>query len=59
MLTIAFHEFGHAFAAKLTGGKVESIELNPNEGGVTRMRGGKGAITVRQRRLRPFQTILC
>ncbi|KAI5364249.1 hypothetical protein Slin15195_G099070 [Septoria linicola] len=46
MLTIAFHEFGHAFAAKLTGGKVESISLDPNEGGVTHMRGGKQAITL-------------
>jgi len=46
MLTIAFHEFGHAFAAILTGGKVESISLDPNEGGVTHMRGGKQAITL-------------
>ncbi|SMR48849.1 unnamed protein product [Zymoseptoria tritici ST99CH_1E4] len=46
MLTIAFHEFGHALAAVLTGGKVESIELNPNEGGVTHMRGGKQFFTL-------------
>lgn len=46
MLVIAFHEFGHAFACKLTGGKVESISLDPREGGVTHMRGGKGAITL-------------
>lgn len=46
MLTIAFHEFGHAIAAKLTGGKVESISLDPHEGGVTHMRGGKQAITL-------------
>lgn len=44
MLTIAFHEFGHAFAAKLTGGKVESISLDPKEGGETRSRGGSRAI---------------
>jgi hypothetical protein len=47
MLTIAFHEFGHALAAVLTGGKVESISLDPNEGGVTNMRGGKQFFTVR------------
>ncbi|KAG6358939.1 hypothetical protein INS49_012459 [Diaporthe citri] len=46
MLVIAFHEFGHAFACKLTGGKVESISLDPREGGVTHMRGGKGAVTL-------------
>ncbi|KAG6001165.1 hypothetical protein E4U21_004664 [Claviceps maximensis] len=46
MLVIAFHEFGHAIAAVLTGGKVESINLDPNEGGVTRMRGGISAITL-------------
>lgn len=46
MLVIAFHEFGHAFACKLTGGKVESISLDPREGGVTHMRGGKGGVTL-------------
>ena len=46
MLVIAFHEFSHAFASVLTGGKVESISLEPREGGVTHMRGGIGAITL-------------
>lgn len=46
MLVIAFHEFGHAFACKLTGGKVESISLDPHEGGVTHMRGGRSGITL-------------
>lgn len=46
MLTIAFHEFGHAMAALLTGGRVESISLDPREGGVTHMRGGISAITL-------------
>ena len=46
MLVIAFHEFGHAIMAVLTGGKVESISLDPNEGGVTHMRGGKQAFTL-------------
>jgi len=46
MLVIAFHEFGHAITAVITGGKVESISLDPNEGGVTHMRGGKQAFTL-------------
>ncbi|KAF2674007.1 hypothetical protein BT63DRAFT_419327 [Microthyrium microscopicum] len=46
MLVIAFHEFGHAITTLLTGGRVESISLDPNEGGVTHMRGGISAITL-------------
>ncbi|KAI0877754.1 peptidase M50B-like-domain-containing protein [Hypoxylon argillaceum] len=46
MLVIAFHEFGHALAAVLTGGRVKSISLDPHEGGVTHMVGGKSAITL-------------
>lgn len=46
MLVIAFHEFGHAITAVCTGGKVEEISLDPHEGGVTHMRGGKSAITL-------------
>lgn len=46
MLVIAFHEFGHALAAVLTGGRVQSISLDPHEGGVTHMLGGKSAITL-------------
>ncbi|CAK7227181.1 hypothetical protein SCUCBS95973_006456 [Sporothrix curviconia] len=46
MLVIAFHEFGHAIMAVCTGGKVISITLDPNEGGVTQMKGGKAAITL-------------
>ncbi|TGJ81713.1 hypothetical protein E0Z10_g7048 [Xylaria hypoxylon] len=46
MLVIAFHEFSHAFAAVLTGGRVKSISLDPHEGGVTHMVGGKSAITL-------------
>lgn len=33
MLVIAFHEFGHAIMAVCTGGRVESISLDPHEGG--------------------------
>ncbi|TDZ28329.1 hypothetical protein C8035_v011929 [Colletotrichum spinosum] len=46
MLTISYHEFGHAFAAVCTGGRVVSITLDPNEGGCTLMKGGKQAITL-------------
>jgi len=46
MLVIAFHEFGHAITAVLTGGKVKSISLDPNEGGVTHMVGGVSALTL-------------
>ncbi|PFH34844.1 hypothetical protein BESB_068770 [Besnoitia besnoiti] len=40
MLTVFFHEFGHATAAWLTCGRVHGIEVNKNEGGVTRTTGG-------------------
>jgi hypothetical protein len=46
MLVIAFHEFGHAFTALLTGGRVKSITLDPNEGGVTHFRGGKQGLVL-------------
>ncbi len=46
MLVIAFHEFGHAIMAVLTGGRVVSITLDPNEGGVTQMKGGRAALTL-------------
>ncbi|KAI0150127.1 peptidase M50B-like-domain-containing protein [Hypoxylon sp. NC0597] len=46
MLVIAFHEFGHAITACCTGGRVKSISLDPREGGVTHMVGGKSAITL-------------
>ena len=46
MLVIAFHEFSHAATACCTGGRVESISLDPKEGGVTHMRGGISAITL-------------
>jgi len=46
MLVIAFHEFGHAITCVLTGGRVLSISLDPHEGGVTRMEGGRQAFTL-------------
>jgi hypothetical protein len=44
--TVALHEFGHAFAGLLTGAKIEAIELDLNQGGVTRMRGGNRCCTL-------------
>ncbi|KAG5457415.1 MAG: peptidase M50B-like-domain-containing protein [Olpidium bornovanus] len=46
LVTIAFHEFGHAAAGKGTGAQIEGIEVDPNEGGVTRMRGGTQCVTL-------------
>ncbi|RGP67227.1 peptidase m50blike domain-containing [Fusarium sporotrichioides] len=46
MLVIAFHEFGHAITVLLTGGRVKSISLDPNEGGVTHHIGGANAIVL-------------
>ncbi|KAK0670460.1 peptidase M50B-like-domain-containing protein [Cercophora samala] len=46
MLVIAFHEFGHAIICVLTGGKVKSISLDPREGGVTHMQGGRSGLTL-------------
>ncbi|KAK4656982.1 hypothetical protein QC762_208790 [Podospora pseudocomata] len=46
MLVIAFHEFGHAITCVLTGGKVKSISLDPREGGVTHMQGGRSGLTL-------------
>ncbi|KAI9027638.1 peptidase M50B-like-domain-containing protein [Phycomyces nitens] len=40
LLTVGLHEFSHAIVGCLTCAKIESIEIDPDEGGVTRMRGG-------------------
>jgi hypothetical protein len=36
LLVVLMHESGHAFASLLVGGSVKSIEVMPNEGGLTR-----------------------
>ncbi|KAA8499786.1 hypothetical protein FVE85_7371 [Porphyridium purpureum] len=46
LIVIALHEFGHASAGVATCAKIEGIEVNPDEGGVTRMRGGISWITL-------------
>jgi len=40
LISTVFHEFGHALMTLITGGSVAAIEINPNESGVTRFRGG-------------------
>ncbi|KAL1934648.1 hypothetical protein VTP01DRAFT_6830 [Rhizomucor pusillus] len=40
LLTVGLHEFSHAIVGCFTCAKIESIEIDPDEGGVTRMRGG-------------------
>jgi len=46
LLTVGFHEMSHALAGVLTGAKIKSIELDPDEGGATRMSGGIQRITL-------------
>jgi len=40
LLTVGFHEMSHALAGVLTCARIRSIELDPDEGGATRMSGG-------------------
>lgn len=40
------HELCHAIAGVLTCARIESIQLDPDEGGATRMRGGVPWITL-------------
>ncbi|GAB9477655.1 hypothetical protein Gpo141_00014772, partial [Globisporangium polare] len=40
ILTVFLHELGHATAAWLTCGSVKGMEVNPDEGGVTKTVGG-------------------
>ena len=44
LLAVFVHEASHASACALTGGSVEALEVNLNEGGVTEYRGGCQAI---------------
>ncbi|KAJ3334064.1 hypothetical protein HDU76_011588 [Blyttiomyces sp. JEL0837] len=40
VFTVALHEFGHASVGLCTGARVQSITLDPDEGGLTKMLGG-------------------
>ena len=44
MLCTFLHEFGHAFFAIVTGGKVHSLAVNPDGSGVTTTSGGNNAL---------------
>ena len=46
LVTIVFHEFGHASTAICTGGHVDSIQVDPDLGGATELRGGVRCITL-------------
>lgn len=40
LLATVFHEFGHAFMCVMTGGRVNQIQIEMNEAGLTRFQGG-------------------
>ncbi len=46
LLVTFLHEFGHALGAILTGGTVESMQINPNGSGYTVTRGGSPSVVV-------------
>jgi len=46
LLTVGFHEMSHAIAGVLTCARIYSMELDPDEGGATRMSGGIPWITL-------------
>lgn len=46
LVVTVFHEMGHATMCKLTGGKVVSIQIDADTGGVTEMIGGNQYVTL-------------
>lgn len=46
LVVVALHEVSHAIAGWMTGAKVISIEVTADQGGVTKLRGGKAWITL-------------
>ncbi|KAF8123757.1 peptidase M50B-like-domain-containing protein [Boletus edulis] len=46
LLTVGFHEMSHAIAGVLTCATIHSVQLDPDEGGETRMSGGIPWITL-------------
>ncbi|PCH38592.1 hypothetical protein WOLCODRAFT_97377 [Wolfiporia cocos MD-104 SS10] len=46
LLTVGFHEMSHAFMGVLTCAHIHSIELDPDEGGATKMSGGIAWLTL-------------
>jgi len=43
---VGFHEFSHAFMGILTCAKIESMQIDPDEGGATQLRGGIHFLTL-------------
>ncbi|KAJ3360980.1 hypothetical protein GGF32_007913 [Allomyces javanicus] len=46
LIVVTFHEFSHAVVGKCTGAKVESVEVTPDQGGATRLRGGNACLVL-------------
>lgn len=46
LIAVFFHEYSHAAACWITGGKVTAIEVYNNEGGVTKYQGGRRCIII-------------
>ena len=46
LIVVALHEVSHAIAGLLTGASIVSIEVTADQGGVTKLRGGKAWITL-------------
>ncbi|OZJ04656.1 hypothetical protein BZG36_02875 [Bifiguratus adelaidae] len=46
LLTVGLHEFSHAAVGCCTCAHIDGIEIDPDEGGVTRMRGGIQCLTL-------------
>ncbi|KNE66737.1 hypothetical protein AMAG_11234 [Allomyces macrogynus ATCC 38327] len=46
LIVVTFHEFSHAVVGKCTGAKVESVEVTPDQGGATRLRGGNTCLVL-------------
>ncbi|RUP43218.1 peptidase M50B-like-domain-containing protein [Jimgerdemannia flammicorona] len=46
LLTVGLHEFSHAIVGLCTCARIISIEIDPDEGGLTKMRGGNPYLTL-------------
>jgi hypothetical protein len=58
VFTVLLHEFCHAAAGWCTGARIVSIEVDPNQGGLTRMKGETlVACHARAHRLRPISIL--
>lgn len=44
--TVAMHEFSHAAAGCCTGARILSVEIDPDQGGLTKMKGGSSCWTL-------------